>query len=101
MKCVFCGGETKQMLVIFSYEEETGIFSLNVSPLRFVNDVERRPILPMLLMGYRSSQKTNLSLSRHFKCLFLILLKVFKVGDQRRITQAKWGNEGSDPMPLT
>lgn len=51
MKCVFCGGETKKMLVTFSYEEDR-FFLLNTSPLRSVIDVEKRLILPMLLMSY-------------------------------------------------
>ena len=52
MKCVFCGGETKQMLVTFSYEEENRYFLVEHVLLRFVNDAERRHIPLMLPMSY-------------------------------------------------
>ena len=32
MKCVFCGGETKRMLVTFSYEEENRYFLVENVP---------------------------------------------------------------------
>ena len=32
MKCVFCGGETKKMLVTFSYEEEDRYFLVEHVP---------------------------------------------------------------------
>jgi YgiT-type zinc finger domain-containing protein len=32
MKCVFCGGETKRMLVTFSYEEENRYFLVEHVP---------------------------------------------------------------------
>ena len=32
MKCVFCGGETKKMLVTFSYEEESRYFFVEHVP---------------------------------------------------------------------
>ena len=79
----FCGGETKKLLVTFSYERGKDFSLLSMSPADVCERCGEKLILLMLPRDYGSLQRINLSLLRNLKSLFLILLKVVDIDDKQ------------------